>query len=330
MKNQPSLPFNRYDFKDIAFEVDGYDRLIRALKTRPDFPQTASIGDVMAYLRANPIRVFVLGSFYRGFNLINALSSQQTLDDDLAYANSMQDVLMLQNFHQGVVRPYVQLVGVATDKVMTDEEMAASGEKGFIGRDKRIWRYPEAMEKRMLVSDQVRDLNARGANITLYNGRVKTPEFNEFVKGLNPDIAFMGTFGQIVDQERIDLFPAGIFNFHPIGDMQWTHPLDAGPQPFEAMLARDALDCRLAMHVTNTKQDDGPLMGLSNPVPIPEGSTPPELHRLSSPYVREPLTRHLEQVFYRMALHLKNTPQARRALENHQPGLYEVREPISP
>jgi folate-dependent phosphoribosylglycinamide formyltransferase PurN len=329
MEDKKKLPFDRYAFKDMPFEVAGYDRLIRRLEARPDFPAGATdIYEIADYLQQNPIKVFVLGSYYRGFNLINALSPERMLDDDLKLANTLQDVLMLQAFHQNAaMRTLVKIVGVATDRVITDEEKREAesrGEKktGFISQGKRIWNYPEAQAKKDLVPDLVRSLNEQGADIAFYDDRVKTEDFNEFVRALDPDIAFMGTFGQKIDQERIDLFPAGIFNFHPIGNLQWPHVLDSGPQPFEAMIERGEHECRLAMHATNTELDDGAIMGVSHAMPIPDGATPPMMHERSSPYVRQPLAAYFDHVLYRLYCRVEFAHEADKALAGHRPGIY--------
>ncbi len=44
---------------------------------RLDFPKTKDVGEVLVYLQNNPIKVFRLGSYFRGFNIINALAPRR-------------------------------------------------------------------------------------------------------------------------------------------------------------------------------------------------------------------------------------------------------------
>lgn len=307
--------FDRYHFQNLPFDVAGYDSLIQHVMKRSDFPKQAkTIEEIHAYLIDNPIRVVVFGSYHRGYNLIEAITGKSTLEDAFRSARTLEDIVNIKKFQPMGMFPFLKLVGVVTD----------DPDQNFVSKDKRIWRYEGALQERDKVLDKVIALNAKGESIALTKNRVKTPEFNNFIQELEPDIALMGTFGQLIDQERIDLFPGGFLNFHPIGNPQWTHVMDSGPQPFEEMIKRGESRCWMAMHQVDTGFDSGRIMGLSSFVKVPEGATPTLMHKISSPLVRETLMGYFSEVMYRMSHTIDATPRGVEMLARHRPGVFIV------
>lgn len=302
--------FYRYTFTDMPFDVSAFDQLIDAVRHRPNFPHEAkSARDVYQYLLENPIKVFVCGSFHRGYNLIDAVTGFSSAEVAMMMARSAEDFQRLKDFKPRRFLPFLQLVGVATD----------DPNQGYISRDKRIWQYPEALERASLVPDQVAHLNNNGHEIKMTTERVKTDSFNDFVKQTEAEMALMGTFGQLIDQQRIDLFKAGFFNFHPVGNIQWPHIKDAGPTPFEAMIERGEPRCWMVMHKVNTAFDEGEIVGLSSFVKVPEDATPVDMHERSSPLVKEALSGFFANFFQRFEMTLNHDLKAQSDL---QPGVY--------
>lgn len=142
--------------------------------------------EVVADRGINPsegkIRVALLGSFYRGYYLLQELLS-------------------------GEVSDRVKVVGVATDVPA----------KSFTSASRRVWQYPHEPFEETMVSDL-----ALQNGIDTYTGRVKTEKFYSiYEQDWQPDLCLMATFGQLID-ERIFRFPQlGFYNLHPAIDTRW-------------------------------------------------------------------------------------------------------------
>ncbi|MCB1538097.1 MAG: hypothetical protein H6865_06225 [Rhodospirillales bacterium] len=195
-----------------------------------------------------PLRVAVFGSFYRGLNLLQALAS--------------------------LPPGKVEIVGVATD----DPDLPHAGGKA------RIWRYDEAYAQKSLVPDYTASIG-----IAPYFGKVKSAEFYDLYENVwKPDIAVMGTFGQLINRRLIDTPSFNFYNFHPIGHPgAWKDGIYAGPRPFEIMLERGDRQAKMIMHEVSEEFDAGVWAYESRAAIIPSGATPVSLHALTSPLVKD-------------------------------------------
>jgi|GEM_PF-1211762 len=195
-----------------------------------------------------PLRVAVFGSFHRGLNLLKGLKA--------------------------LPEGWVEIVGLATD----DPDLKHAGGQ------KRIWRYDEAYAQKSLVPDYAAQIG-----IEPYFGKVKSDEFYDLFENIwKPDIAVMGTFGQLINKRLIDTPSFGFYNCHPIGHpSKWADGVYAGPTPFEAMLERGDRQAKMILHEVSEKFDDGEWIYESDPIDIPEGATPVSLHEVTSPIAQE-------------------------------------------
>jgi methionyl-tRNA formyltransferase len=204
----------------------------------------------------SPIRVALFGSYYRGFyTLIELLDLQHNLNG-------------------------IEIVGVASD------DPSAS----FVSPSKRIWQYPHTPYEEVMVQRLATD-----ANIDVYRGRVKTPEFYDILeKQWRPDVCYMATFGQLIDK-RIFSFPKrGFYNLHPSTDKSW--PSYVGGNPFQAMLDNHEKYAVITLHKVNEKFDDGALVDVSDRVYIPEEITVPDLHKMTAIVAGRLAQKHLTQL----------------------------------
>lgn len=220
------------------------------------------------YFEEKPLRIVVFGSFWRGWHLIRALEECWPQGSGL----------------QGRKLPFLQVVGVVTD----------DPSNSFISGGKRVWRYEDAMLQKDLVPNAVAEANQKRSEedaIRLWTDRVKTPQFDAFIAGLQPDMAIMGTFGQKIDAKRKALFPCGFYNCHPVGDMIWPHPRDAGPQPYEAMIDRATQATRICFHdVDPDGLDTGEALFFSRQEPLNPGTRVPDLHQQTSHLAAETMS----------------------------------------
>lgn len=214
-------------------------------------------------------RVAVFGSFYRGWHVLKAL-----LEDD-------------------VLNSLVTVVGVATD----------DPSKRFVSPNVRVWRHPHTEEEETMVQRL-----AMKHDIPVYKGRVKTPEFYDLLcRDWQPDVVYMATFGQLLDDKIIHAVPLGVYNLHPTSDL-FSWPSFTGPQPFEKILhykrAGILQYCCLALHCANERFDDGKLCCFSRRIKIPDftanesaqGEQIIAMHRLTSPLAGELVKTHLSDL----------------------------------
>ncbi len=210
---------------------------------------------------AQKMRVVVFVSFYRGFHTLNNLLNDTELKDR------------------------IEIVGVATDD---------PGKPG-VSAKKSVWQYPHTEQEEKMVEDL-----AKKHGIPVYKGKVKTQEFYELLQNdWKPDIVYMGTFGQLLDETIINIPKHGIYNMHPSDGVNW--PSCVGPNPFEQMFETKKPFCSITLHKANAKFDDGEFTAFSPRIPIPyddmENMTLGEkvihMHRITSPYAGELANAHL-------------------------------------
>jgi hypothetical protein len=145
----------------------------------------------------------------------------------------------------------VEIVGVATDNLID------SGAR--ITRSKRVWQYlpPEDVEVQQLVI-MTKNL---GAGIPVYTGPVKSERFsNEVLERWNPQVIFMGTFGQLVDAAVYKYPEFGMYNLHPSDLAARKYP---GADPFTDMIAEGATTTCVTMHEVDKGIDTGRPIGRS-------------------------------------------------------------------
>jgi methionyl-tRNA formyltransferase len=189
------------------------------------------------------IRIVLFGSFYRGFAVLNEML-------------------------HGPLKQHIQVVGVVSDDPTQQ----------FISAGKRVWQYGYSPEE----ANMVRDL-ATSSNIPLFQGRVKTQEFYDFYESTcKPDVCFMATFGQQIN-ERLFSYPRlGFYNLHPSDHADWPSQY-AGPNPFQAMIEDQRESCVVSLHHVDGGFDTGDRVGVSEAVYFPPGCSARDLHKMTSP-----------------------------------------------
>jgi methionyl-tRNA formyltransferase len=206
-------------------------------------------------------RVAVFGSFYRGYHILNNLLN----DPELAKR--------------------IEIVGVATDDPT----------KPGVSAKKRVWQYPHTEQEEQMVEEL-----AKKHGIPVYKGKVKTQEFYDLLKNdWKPDIVYMGTFGQLLDEAIINTPKHGIYNMHPSDGVNW--PSCVGPNPFEQMFETKKPFCSITLHKANPRFDDGEFTAFSQRIPIPYddmehmtlGEKVVHMHQLTSPFAGELANAHL-------------------------------------
>ena len=138
----------------------------------------------------------MLGSFYRGYYLLNELLF-------------------------GEISQFIEIVGVATD----------DPKNTFISSDKRVWQYPHSIAEAEMVENL-----ALEHQLLVYKGRVNCKEFYEiFENHWRPNIALMATFGQRIGLRLINFPNLGFYNLHPCTDDKWPSNYIGG-NPFNALI----------------------------------------------------------------------------------------------
>ncbi len=208
------------------------------------------------------MRVAIFGSFYRGYHILSNLLNDSELMNK------------------------IEIVGIATD----------DPSQKFTSASKRVWQYAHTQQEEKMV-----ETLAGRHGIPVFKGRVKTTEFYDKLQNdWKPDIVYMGTFGQLLDETIIKTPRLGVFNAHPADGEIW--PSCVGPNPFEQMLETRKPYCAIALHQANTKFDDGDLASFSERMPIPYetldgmpdiGEKVIHMHRVTSPYAGSLINAHL-------------------------------------
>jgi folate-dependent phosphoribosylglycinamide formyltransferase PurN len=180
-----------------------------------------------AFLAERPggLRVAVFGSFWRGVRMTDYLRS-------------------MERNGAGTV----EIVGVATDEVMDGNAR--------ISKAKRFWQYlsPAEAAQQLL---QILSVNLR-EGIPAYTGTVKCAGFAQGVlPRWNPQVIFMGTFGQLVDKAVFGYPEFGMYNFHSADLAVGKYP---GADPFTAMIAKGETTMRVTMHKVDEGTDSGQIV----------------------------------------------------------------------
>ena len=202
------------------------------------------------------MRIALFGSFYRGFHVLNELLF-------------------------GPLSRSLTIVGVATD----DPACA------FVTPQRRVWQYGYRPEEATMVADL-----AERNGIAVYRSRVKTDEFYTlFEDHWRPDICFMSTFGQKLN-ERLFSFPKhGVINLHPSDKSGWPSKY-AGSNPFQMMLDDGRDRCVISLHTVDGDFDAGERVAISEDIYIPPGATVRDMHMMSSPIAALAVRRYLGDV----------------------------------
>jgi methionyl-tRNA formyltransferase len=207
------------------------------------------------------LRIAIFGSFYRGEQLIRAVQA-------------------FQQEHPGLI----ELCGIATDDPFHKRTSP----------DTRVWQYCTHAQKLERVETIERLANEAG--VPFWNGSVKGPGFAQLFQQWNPDIVYMGTFGQRLPPHIFNQPKHGILNFHPAVDHRpW--PNYVGGDPFRHMLAAGERHGAMALHAVNEKFDDGPLVAFSANYRILPGDTVVSLHQRTSVEAGKMVEWHLRQIF---------------------------------
>ncbi len=184
----------------------------------------------------------MLGSFYRGFYLLNEL-------------------LM------GEISSQIELVGVATDLP----------ENSFISADKRVWQYSHTQYEEEMVEKL-----ALQNNLPVFKARVNSDEFYSiFEEEWKPDLCLMATFGQRIGKRLINYPQMGFYNLHPCMDDQWPSKY-VGGNPFHELMRDKKTYTQVAFHEIDENFDTGRLIKLSDKIAIPEETSVVDMHKITS------------------------------------------------
>ena len=160
----------------------------------------------------------------------------------------------------------VKVVGVATDDPT----------QPFTHPNVRLWKYSHGRDDELLVTRF-----AERHSISLWTGRVKSPEFFElFTQRWTPELCLMAVFGQKIPREVFSFPELGFYNFHH-SDLTW--PSYPGPDPIAGMLRDGKTEVVLTMHQVSDVIDGGRFVARSKRFPLPAGVNAIQLHRLTWP-----------------------------------------------
>ena len=188
------------------------------------------------------VKVAMLGSFYRGYYLLNELLF-------------------------GEISQFIEIVGVATD----------DPKNTFISSDKRVWQYPHSIAEAEMVEKL-----ALQHQLLVYKGRVNCKEFYEiFENHWRPNIALMATFGQRIGLRLINFPNLGFYNLHPCTDDKWPSNYIGG-NPFNALIQDGHEYTRVAFHEVDEGFDTGNLIKLSDRIAIPPNASVVDMHKITS------------------------------------------------
>lgn len=86
--------------------------------------------------------------------------------------------------------------------------------------------------------------------------KIRTDEFFETLKSVGAEFGVLVSYGKIIPQNIIDLFPKGIINVHPS-----LLPKLRGPSPFEFTILNDMKDeVGVSIMLLNSGMDEGPIL----------------------------------------------------------------------
>lgn len=86
--------------------------------------------------------------------------------------------------------------------------------------------------------------------------KIKTNEFYNKLKSYNAEVAILVSYGKIIPQNIIDLFPKGILNLHPS-----LLPKLRGPSPIESTILNDMKDeVGVSIMLLDKEMDHGPIL----------------------------------------------------------------------
>lgn len=161
----------------------------------------------------------------------------------------------------------------------------------------RHWQYGYTEDEAQMVKKF-----AEAKGIPVYAGKVKDEAFYAKLENeWKPDIIYMGTFGQKLDERILKAAPAGVFNTHPYDGGQWPSKEYAGRYAFQNILKNKLPHFVLALHRTDEKLDNGELVYNSTPVAVPyeamkdmdEGKQVQHLHKVIAPAAADLVNTHL-------------------------------------
>lgn len=116
---------------------------------------------------------------------------------------------------------------------------------------------------------------AKKAEITAYQP-AKLQDIHDDIKSLKPTHGVLVSYGKIIPQSIIDLFPGGIINVHPS-----LLPKYRGPAPIEAPILNGDSKTGVSLMLLTAGMDEGPVY-YQKEVPLTGRETKPELAGLLS------------------------------------------------
>jgi len=104
--------------------------------------------------------------------------------------------------------------------------------------------------------------------------KIRTEEFLNELKKYNAEVAVLVSYGKIIPQTILDLFPKGILNLHPS-----LLPKLRGPSPIESTILNDMKDeVGVTVMLLDKEMDHGPILAQKNVVVNSWVPTKTELH----------------------------------------------------
>ncbi len=188
------------------------------------------------------LKVAMLGSFYRGYYLLNELLF-------------------------GEISQFIEIVGVATD----------DPKNTFISADKRVWQYPHSIAEAEMVENL-----AIEHHLPVFKGRVNSDEFYDVFKNQwQPEIALMATFGQRIGLRLINTPTICFYNLHPCIDDKWPSKY-VGGNPFHGLIQDGQKYTRVSLHEVDEGFDTGKLIKFSDRIAIPPGASVIDMHKITA------------------------------------------------
>jgi folate-dependent phosphoribosylglycinamide formyltransferase PurN len=202
-------------------------------------------GYLLSRVKNGALRVTVMGSFFRGMQLMTDLLKYERIC--LPDADGRPARLTFNDKPNNFV-----LSGFCTDCSQESEAR--------ISKHKRVWQYiPE--DSRQAIVEHTLALGLEKA-IPTFSGKIKSDCFTQGILPLimNPDVILSATFGQMISRPIFSLPRYGAYNFHPSDLAAGKYP---GGNPFDQMIEAGEKTTRMTLHHVDEGEDTGAVVGAS-------------------------------------------------------------------
>lgn len=202
-------------------------------------------GYLLNRVKNGALRVTVMGSFFRGMQLMKDLLRYEPLclpDPDGRPAR-----LALNDKPNNFV-----ISGFCTD---CSQESDAR-----ISKHKRVWQYiPDDLRQNIV--ERTLALGLQRA-IPTFSGKIKSDCFTQGIlpQIMSPDVILSATFGQMISRPIFSFPKYGAYNFHPSDLAAGKYP---GGNPFDEMIEAGEKTTRMTLHHVDEGEDTGAVVGAS-------------------------------------------------------------------